>query len=153
VVRVWELPVAQILAGDLATLPLAPIARVSVEELPAVIRRMDERIEREATPSEAKDLRTAALILTGLRHPQETLRTVFQGVRGMKESSAYQMILEEGRGEEARRILLRQGRRRFGEPDPAVVVRIEAMMDLDQLDALIDRLLDVSSWEELLSNP
>lgn len=154
VVRVWELPVAQILAGDLATLPLAPITRVTVEELPAVIRRMDERIEREATPSEAKDLRAAALILTGLRHPQETLRALFQGVRGMRESSAYQMILEEGetvgRAKEAKKILLRQGRKRFGEHDPSVIARIEAITDLDQVETLIDRLLDVSSWEELL---
>ncbi len=96
VVRVWELPAEQILAGDLATLPLAPITRVSAEDLPSVIRRMDERIEHEATPSEAEELRAAAFILTGLRHPREVVRTLFQGVHGMKESSTYQAILDEG---------------------------------------------------------
>ncbi len=54
VVRVWELPVAQILAGDLATLPLAPITQVTAEDLPAVVRRMDERIEREASRARPK---------------------------------------------------------------------------------------------------
>jgi predicted transposase YdaD len=154
VVRVWELPVARILAEDLATLPLAPITRVTAEDLPAVVRRMDERIEREATPSEAKVLRTAALILTGLRHPPEIARAAFQGVRGMRESSTYRMILEEGReegrGHEARRILLRQGRKRFGEPGPAIVAKIEAMLDVAQIEEVLDRQGDVSSWEELL---
>jgi predicted transposase YdaD len=156
VVRVWELPVEQILAGDLVTLPLAPIARVSAEDLPGVVRRMDERIEQEATPSEAQVLRTAALILTGLRHPQETLKALFQGVRGMKESSAYQMILEEGREEGmirgTRQTLLRQGRKRFGPPSPDVEAKLEAILALDQLQKVADRILDVSSWEELMSD-
>jgi hypothetical protein len=65
VVRVWELPAAQILERDLATLPLAPITQVAEQELPSVIRRMGERIEREATPSEGDELRAAAFILTG----------------------------------------------------------------------------------------
>jgi predicted transposase YdaD len=159
VLGVWELPVARILAGDLATLPLAPITRVSAEDLPAVVRRMDERIEQEATPSEAQVLRTAAPILRGLRHPQETLKTLFQGVRGMRESLAYQMILEEGREEGreqgmlrgTRQTLIRQGRKRFGPPSPEVVARLEAILSLDRLQQLADRLLDVSSWEELLT--
>jgi hypothetical protein len=72
----------------------------------------------------------------------------------MRESSTYRMILEEGReegrGHEARRILLRQGRKRFGEPGPAIVANIEAMLDVAQIEEVLDRQGDVSSWEELL---
>ena len=89
VVRVWELPVAQILAGDLATLPLAPITRVSDEELPAVIRRMDERIEREATPERGQGPAWPPhLILMGLSHPQEIAQDFIPG------SSRHERIID-----------------------------------------------------------
>jgi hypothetical protein len=55
IVRVWERPVEEILGGNIATLPLAPISRVSSAELPAVIKRMPERFETEAEPQEIGD--------------------------------------------------------------------------------------------------
>jgi hypothetical protein len=161
VVRIWELRAAEILAGDLATLPLAPIARVSDEELPAVIRRVGERIEHEASPDEARDLWTATFLLAGLTHPRGLLKTLFEGVHQMKESSAYQLILEEGREEgreqgmilATRQTLLRQGRKRFGPPDAETEATIESIAALDRLQYLADRLLDVTSWEELIAGP
>jgi glutamate-1-semialdehyde 2,1-aminomutase len=78
------------------------------------------------------------------------------------DSTTYMAILEEGRaqGREearaqgrllgARSILLRVARRRFGPPDPAIAARIEAIPDLDRLGRLIDRVLDVGSWDELM---
>ncbi len=76
----------------------------------------------------------------------------------MRESSTIQAFIEEGRrkglqeGEarEARRIILRQGRIRFGEAGDAVRSRLEAISDLEQLELLGDRLLIVSSWDQLL---
>ena len=52
--------------------------------------------------------------------------------------------------EEARTILLRLGRKKFGPPDARVEAQIAAVEDFDRLDKLICRLLDVASWEELL---
>ena len=47
-VRVWEWPVEALLSGGLGTLPIAPLsAQVDRKDLPAVIRRMDERIRRK----------------------------------------------------------------------------------------------------------
>jgi hypothetical protein len=46
VVRVWDLPAEEILGGGIATLPLAPIASVSSVELPGLIRRMGDRLNR-----------------------------------------------------------------------------------------------------------
>ena len=43
------------------------------------------------------------------------------------------------------------GRKRFGEPDAPTAAALQAITDLDRLEALSDRLLDVASWQELLA--
>ena len=57
----------------------------------------------------------------------------------------------EGRIEEAQGMLLRQGRKRFGPPDARVQRSIEAIGNLERLEMLSERLLDVSTWDELLA--
>src|SRR5271157_4029118 len=126
VVRTWERPADEILAGGLATLPLAPLARVKENELPAVVQAMRQRLDREATRSQAGTLWTATYVLMGLTYSDELVDRLLEGVQSMKESVTYQKILREGRAEgrvegraegraeEARRILRRQGTRRFG---------------------------------------
>ncbi|MFI5455906.1 MAG: Rpn family recombination-promoting nuclease/putative transposase [Isosphaerales bacterium] len=161
VVRVWERPAEEILAGDIATLPLAPIASVSSAELPGLIRRMEDRLKREATPAEAADSWTAAYLLMGLVYPENVAKALLQGVRNMKESTTYQAILREGRAEgkaegkaeEARRILLRLGRKQFGPPKAAIKAKIEAITDLDRLEQLTVRILDAKNWAELIALP
>ena len=69
----------------------------------------------------------------------------------MRESVTFQAILEEGRVEELYRVILRQGRLRFGEADEAVRQQIEAMRDIERLEDLTERLLIVSSWDELMA--
>ena len=71
----------------------------------------------------------------------------------MKESSTYQAILAKGRTDEARTIVLRQGGKRFGPADTRTRSAIEAIADVDRLEQLTERLLDVSSWNELLATP
>lgn len=72
----------------------------------------------------------------------------------MKESTTYQAILEEGaalgEAREARKILLRQGSKRFGSPDAKIRATIEAITSLDRLKQLAERLLEVETREELL---
>jgi len=68
----------------------------------------------------------------------------------MKESSTYQAILEEGEAKEARKMLLLMGREQFGEPSAKIVALLDAVTDLDRLEALVLRLLQVKTWEELL---
>lgn len=73
----------------------------------------------------------------------------------MRESSTYQAILAEGeaqgRADEARRILLRLGRKRFGPPDARDRAALQRVRDLERLERLTDRVLDVASWGELLA--
>jgi predicted transposase YdaD len=89
------------------------------------------------------------------------------GIRGIEESSVYQGILRkgeakgeakgraEGRAEgEARGIrkaLLIQGRRKLGQPDEKTSAQVAEIQDLDRLERLLERILDVSSWDELLA--
>jgi Domain of unknown function (DUF4351) len=79
------------------------------------------------------------------------------GIRGIEESSVYRGIFAKGeakgRGEEARLAILRLGRKKFGEPDRRVRTTIDAIDDVDQLNSLLDRILDVSSWDDLSTLP
>ncbi len=87
----------------------------------------------------------------------------------MHESSAYDMIHDEGlakglatgrtegltegciKGEQ--RLLLRQGRKRFGQPDEATIAALHAIKDVDRLERLADAVIEVGSWQDLLATP
>lgn len=154
VLRIWEVPPQRLLDGDLATLPLAPISRVAEGEVGEIVRRVDERIGREASPDEAPLLRTATSLLLGLNYSGERLRTLMQGLHGMRESATYQMILEEGHelgklaGE--KEVLEQIGTKRFGPMKPQVRAELDSIGDIARLRELTNRLLDVASWEEWL---
>lgn len=72
-----------------------------------------------------------------------------------RHSSVIDDLVEERiplwRAQEARRLLLRQGRKRFGEPDAATVAALEAITDLDRLERMSDAVLDAPGWTELLA--
>lgn len=158
VVQAWEQSPEALLAGGLRTLPLATLAAMASSELPAVVRRIGERVHREAPPDQIGLLRTTTFFLLGLRRDviEETRRLV-QGMRAMRESSTYQAVLDEGRAEgEAngvRRILLRLGTERFGPPDAQTRAVLEAITDVGRLEALAGRLDRTSGWDDLLILP
>jgi hypothetical protein len=72
--RVWQQPVESLLAGDLATLPLAPLAAGAEAALPSVVRRIGERVAREATADVAAQLWTSTYLLMGLLYPHDLTR-------------------------------------------------------------------------------
>jgi predicted transposase YdaD len=110
VVRVWEVSAERWLAGGLGVLPLAPLGAVQEAELPAVIARMKERLDREVPRRQAAELWSATYILMGTRYEESLIETLLQGVITMEESVTYQAILRKGKAqgvaEEARKILL-----------------------------------------------
>jgi hypothetical protein len=69
----------------------------------------------------------------------------------VRDSSGYQLILEEGREDEARKIQLRLGRVKFGDPGPEVEAAVQAVRDLDRLERMSEQLLRVNTWKELLA--
>jgi predicted transposase YdaD len=165
-----------VLAAGLPVLPLAPVANVEPERVPEVLMAISERLVREANAEQAATLWAATKVLMGLRYPKEQVEgftkgaAMILGIRGIEESSVYQDIFAKGEAEgaakgraegrmegqaegavdEARNTLLRQGRKKFGPSTEAVHARIAALDDLDRLNDLLDRILDVSSWDELL---
>ncbi len=98
VIRVWEQPVESVLNGGLGTLPMAPVSDLAGMEPTEVIRRMKHRISRESKPDKGL-FWSATGLLMGLRFSSKEISKLLRGVRGMKESSFYQMILEEGKAE------------------------------------------------------
>ena len=69
----------------------------------------------------------------------------------MKESVTYQAIIEEGRVEAIREALLHLAVRKLGKPDRKTAKSISIISDYEQLLRLHDRVQDVDSWQELLS--
>jgi predicted transposase YdaD len=155
IVRLWERPVESLLAGSLGLLPLAPLCRlpenVPLEEgLGSVIRRVVERLQQEAPAEQVKRLFLATYLLTGLRVPRARADAIFQGVAIMRESDTYQAILDEGRLEDAKTVLLLQGNKRFGPPSDAVKAALDAIEDVGRVHQLLVQLLDATDWQQLL---
>lgn len=71
----------------------------------------------------------------------------------MEESTTYQWLKRQGALAEARKILLRMGRVRFGTTGTRVKGALEQITDVEQLEVLGERLLQAESWEELLGLP
>jgi hypothetical protein len=162
IVRVWQVPAEAWLAGGIGTVPLAPLGDVQERELPAVIARMRQRLNQEVPPSEAAELWSATYILMGIRYADALIETLLQGVIAMEESVTYQKIIRKGEAKgkaegkaegetaEARKILLLQGRSRFGEPTAEAIAALDALTDVQKLEELTVRLLQATSWQELL---
>ena len=68
----------------------------------------------------------------------------------MRESSTYQLIVEEGAIESRRETILVIGTKRFGEPAAEIRAALSRTEEMARLVTLRDRLLDVSSWAELM---
>lgn len=154
VVRVWQLAPEPLLSGGLALLPLAPISAVTEADLPGIIKQMEQRLSSRRGRKQAPFLWGASYILLGLRHSPALAAHLFRGVVSMKESSTYQAILEEGRGEgavaEAKKVLRLQGDDAFGAPNARIAAAIERINDLAQLEDLLRHVRSATSWQDLL---
>jgi hypothetical protein len=102
---------------------------------------------------QAVRLVTAAFILTGLRVKKGQLPSIYEGVRVMHESTAYDEALEEGEIRHGHRVLLHLGRKLLGTPDPSIESTLNSVQDVEQLDRMTEAILSVKSWQQLLSTP
>jgi len=91
-------------------------------------------------------------LLTGLCYSEELVSRLLERVHNVQESTTYQAILREGRIAGVQHFLVRQGTKRFGKPDSAILAAIEAIKDFERIAALAERLLDaeVRDWHSLL---
>ncbi len=71
-----------------------------------------------------------------------------------EDSVTFEVFMARGQVREARKMVLRMGRIKFGQPaDPETEAALNRMTNLEQLEALGDRLIQVSTWQELLATP
>ncbi len=160
-VRVWELSAEALLAGPLALLPLAPVADVPLNEVPGVIVRAGTRLEHEADPETGERLLTAIGILLQLRYGTMTARGLMANPE-LREIEVFRLLAEDfkaeglaegmtvGRAEGLRLSVAHLGRKKFGPPSPEQEATLNAITDPARLEALVDRVLDATSWDELL---
>jgi hypothetical protein len=154
VIRLWDIPAEEFVQGDLGTVPLAPLGKLPAnltkeEGLAVVVPRAMERLQKDASEERLKALMVSALLLTGLIVKPDVALQLFKGFSAMRESSTFMAILEEGRVMHARKILRKLGEKFLGPANEATVNRLESIGDVEQLDTLTERVVDVSSWEEL----
>lgn len=161
VLRVWQLPPEPLLRGGLVLLPFAPISAVTEAELPGIIKRMEQRLSQRRARGQAPLVWASSFILLGLRYSPPLAAQLFRGVLSMKESSTYQLILEEGRTEgrnegalaEAKKVSRLLGEEAFGPPDARITAHIERLNDLTRLEDLLKRMVTAGSWQELFAQP
>ena len=147
VVRVWLIPVEQLLEGPLALLPLAPVSKVRRRDLPALLKRIEERMVREASPSVADDLRTATYVLMGLRYPKEYVKMILsQNV--LEQSSTYQDIKLKN----YRKMLMHLAEPRLQAPTSEQKQTLEAIESPEVLEGLVARLFQTTTWKDLLAS-
>ena len=70
VVRMWGEDPEPYLTSGVNLVPLAPLTNVTEDELPALVHRMEERINAEPRPNAVK-LWTATYVLMGLRYSKK----------------------------------------------------------------------------------
>lgn len=158
-IRLWE-HTERIRSGELPE--LAPLLLLC--EAPPSIEIVAEEVTlihasglSQATQTELLGL--AFLVAT--RHfTRELLQPIFeedwsmvQGLDIIEDMMRDSGKIAEWEARVLRETLIRQGRKRFGEPDATVVQALEAITSVEALQQLAERLLEVESWQELLASP
>jgi hypothetical protein len=154
IVRMWEVPAEDLLRAGVGLLPLAvigkpPAGKTRAQALPEQAHTIIDRAKDEAGPL-APEVITSALILAGMHHDPDLVRTIFQGATGMIESSTYELLEEFAKQKLTRDLLLKQGTAKFGSPSDEQAAKLAAIDNLARLERLAVRLVKVDSWDELL---
>ena len=151
VVRLWQQPLAPLLAGPLGLLPLAPLTDEAEADPAGVVDSVVRRFRAETDRAEAAKMESATFILMGMRYEREFVAQLFQGVNDMEESSTYQLIMERGERKALIRTIVEQGRLKFGEPDADRLATLQKAKDLDRLGEMSRRIITATTWDELLA--
>ncbi len=154
----WQQPPQPYLTGGVHLLPLAPLCQMPadqplVDSLRAIIREIDRRLGQECERAETAILMTAAFVFTGMRIHRDNMASLFDGVKIMHESCAFDLMMEEGEIRGPQRLFIRQGTRRLGPPPETILDGLKEINDIDRLHRMGDALWDATSWKELLETP
>jgi predicted transposase YdaD len=152
VIRIWELPAKLFLASPGLT-PLAPLADVEEDELPALARQIEQKWS--GLPStQVKDLKSATEVLMGLRFANGLIEGLFGEVDTMEESVIYQKIFRKGEAhglQKARETLLAIGIKRLGEPSDSQRTAVEKCKSHSRLGRMTVAAVDAPNWTAVLA--
>lgn len=158
VVRVWEEAVDTFLSAGPGLAPLAVLTNEAAADLDAAFARFVTRLREPDVPRTVAEVVTGAtFVLCGLRYAGVRIAALFERFSmTLEESTTYQWILRKGvdKGvvEEARRIVVSLGTKRFGAPPtPAQVAALDAVADRERLERAIERVYATAGWDELFA--
>ncbi len=176
VIRVWEEPLESLLNAGLGLAPLSILTNEASVNLPVAFDRLLTSVRAQGTSETiVKDLLSSIFVLSGLRYEAEQMESLYRSLSmTLEDSTTYQLILKRGeargiaigeeRGEErgiaigeergdvlrSQSTILKLGTKRFGAVPRAIDEQIRSTDNPVRLEAITDRLLDATSWEELL---
>ncbi len=163
VIRVWEESVEGLLAAGLGLTPLAMLTNEAAADLDQAFARFRDRLRQPDVPSNvASTLYGETFFLCGLRYDAAQVENLYRNLSmTLEDSATYQLILQRGeaRGEArgvvaaTHRILLAQGRKRFGLTASATEAAVLGITDRDRLERMAERMIDATSWDDLLATP
>jgi hypothetical protein len=139
----------------LSVLGVLPAGLSEEDGIADVVARLCRRVERTLDRETANHIFTSTFVLSGLRLERQRALNPFRRIRAVEESTTYQYILEQGAIKVLKRLLLRQGTRKFGAPRKAVKAAIEEfdVDDLDRLERMFEHLETAASRDEVLETP
>jgi len=157
VIRLWEESFDELLTAGPSLAPLAVLSNEVGGDVTTAFGRIAARLNQPDVPAGLRaNLAEAVYNLGGLRFGEDVLGDLYRRMQMedlMQHSTTYQGTLRKGRLSEARDTILRQGTKRFGEPPAQLASSLQGITALDRLHALMDRISEVNSWDELLATP
>lgn len=137
VVELWQVPAEELLAaGDVGMIPWVPLTRF--EGSPRdILQRCRDRIDREASQQEHRNLIAVTQVLTKLRFPDPQLLTLFGGKQVMIDSPLIREIVTENTQQTMHEAIQLVLAGRFGAVTDALGARIKSVRRKGELDALV----------------
>ncbi len=172
VVRVWRESIEGLLAAGPGIAPLALLTNEAAANLPAAFDRFRERLQAEPMPANVeRALLGSTFVLCGLRYSTSQIENLYRDLSmTLEDSTTYQLILNrgvkqgvqqgvaqgiqqgvaQGASAEAQRLLLLLGVNRFGAASTDTERAIQAITDRDRLERMVLRILQATTWDDLL---
>lgn len=142
-----------------------PLANLNEDDLPVLLEAAYQHWK--TVPEHlASEIANATEILMGLRYSEELIKLVFRRLETMEESVIYQRNLKrgeergkkigreegrsEGRLEQLHHSIIRILKKRFIELPTTLEIQIEAILEIDRLERIIEAAIDVSRPEDVL---
>ena len=171
VIKVWLESVANLLAAGPGLAPLAILTNEAMADPDTAFERFRDRLREPDVPDKVEEvLLGSTFILAGLRYDQNQIVNLYRRLSMiMEDSTTYQWILglgiekgeakgvaigeAKGETQEARKLVLLLGTKRFGAPPPAIDAELRATNDRERLERIAGRTLDAVDWEDLIATP